>query len=266
LAGFNGDLSTTLGPSFIFPTEFGWSGEIVPALSEGSGALKITHNTNWQPGLKLTGVSNALAQIVATHDTLEFDLAPNPGMSWRQGFAIINGNDPPVGWSQSPEINLTVPAPFDHLIFDLTDARGDGTATTDDNWKAEAIAWLALPAAQQTYYELFIGFQGQDLPGTPVEADFDLDGDVDNVDFTTFKTSFGTDAGADTNFDGVTDGLDFLKWQEQFTGVLRPFTIIDNIVFKGPAAGAGAVPEPATLGLLGAAIALAMGVRGRRTR
>jgi T5SS/PEP-CTERM-associated repeat protein len=88
--------------------------------------------------------------------------------------------------------------------------------------------------------------------GPAFSADFNNDGKVDGADLTTWKQSFGG-AGADANGDGVSDGADFLKWQQQFgSGV--PAT-----------AAIGAVPEPASIALVGLAT-MAMAVYGRSRR
>jgi len=77
-------------------------------------------------------------------------------------------------------------------------------------------------------------------------GDFDLDGDVDDDDFSTFEASFAVNGNADTDSDGDTDGADFLIWQNNFTGPLSP-AIVTTVV-----------PEPnsAVLMLLGAALLL----------
>ena len=66
-----------------------------------------------------------------------------------------------------------------------------------------------------------------------LHADFDRNGDVDDIDLAQLESSYGVDAMGDTNGDGDTDGFDFLTWQRQFTGSL------------GAAAASTAVPEPA---------------------
>jgi T5SS/PEP-CTERM-associated repeat protein len=83
-------------------------------------------------------------------------------------------------------------------------------------------------------------------------ADFNDDGKVDGDDLTTWKQSFGG-VGADANGDGKSDGADFLIWQQQFgSGV--PAT-----------AAVGAVPEPASIALIGLAT-MTMALYGRSRR
>lgn len=89
--------------------------------------------------------------------------------------------------------------------------------------------------------------------GPAFSADFNNDGKVDGADLTKWKQSFGG-AGADANGDGTSNGSDFLMWQQQFgSGV--------------PAVPAvGAVPEPASMALVGlAAAVMALGLRRSRS-
>ncbi|MBA4107302.1 MAG: hypothetical protein C0485_16270 [Pirellula sp.] len=90
--------------------------------------------------------------------------------------------------------------------------------------------------------------------GPAFSADFNSDGKVDGADLTKWKQSFGG-VGADANGDGVSNGTDFLIWQRQFgSGV--------------PASAAiGAVPEPASIALIGlAAMAMVACSRSRRNQ
>lgn len=81
------------------------------------------------------------------------------------------------------------------------------------------------------------------------DADFNNDGNVDNLDFNQWKTNFGTGTAADADGDGDSDAQDFLVWQRQF----------------GATGLAAAVPEPATTTLMAAALAaLAAAARTRR--
>jgi len=85
------------------------------------------------------------------------------------------------------------------------------------------------------------------LAGIP--GDFQLDGDVDANDLPLWKNGFGVASGAtpgqgDANGDGRVDGADFLVWQHNF-GVQAPSLATSAVA---------TVPEPAALGLCGAAL------------
>ena len=71
---------------------------------------------------------------------------------------------------------------------------------------------------------------------TPLNADFDGDGDVDEDDLTEWTADYGM-SGSDADGDNDTDGADFLAWQRQFSGN------------SGQLAAAIAVPEPSTVGI-----------------
>ncbi|BBO30757.1 dockerin type I domain-containing protein [Lacipirellula parvula] len=85
-------------------------------------------------------------------------------------------------------------------------------------------------------------------------ADFNHDGRVDGLDLTAWKSAYGQPSnGADANGDGVTNGADFLVWQREF----------GSGVAAAPAVGA--VPEPASIALIGLA-AMGFAAYGRARR
>jgi hypothetical protein len=95
-------------------------------------------------------------------------------------------------------------------------------------------------------------FRSESL-GASLPGDFDDDGDVDGVDLAQWKDDFGVNDDSDADLDGDTDGADFLIWQQNWTGA-------------PVAAAAAAVPEPATLGMVGIATAIvAAGVHRRKS-
>jgi hypothetical protein len=265
LSGFEGDLSSSLGVNWEV-SEPTWSTQFVPQLSEGTGALKVKHNTNWQVGLKLVG-GEALAQLITTSDTLELDATGVAGMAWRQVFIVLNGNNEHVGWQQTEEFALTVPSeaePFVHIVIDLNDANRNTEGA--QNWKAMAQAWLDAPAGDtKTYFELLIGFQGGSNAPT---ADFNFDTFVDGQDFLIWQQNFGNmEAGpeqGDSNFDAIVDGVDLEAWKGEFGSPV--VSTIDNIMFRTNAAAVAAIPEPSTAaGCLVAAIWTAARCRRRRS-
>ncbi len=69
-------------------------------------------------------------------------------------------------------------------------------------------------------------------------ADFDWDGDVDEMDLAKWETSYDNDDLADADGDGDSDGEDFLAWQRQYTGSLNALAVTKP------------VPEPVSAALL----------------
>lgn len=263
LSGFNTDLSSSIGVDWVV-SEPTWSTQFVPQLSEGTGALKVRHNPNWQVGLKLVG-GDALAQLITMSDTLELDATGVAGQAWRQVFVVLNGNNEHVGWQQTEEFGLAVPTeeePFNHIVIDLAD--GNRNTAGAQNWKAMAQAWLNAPAETKTYFEIFIGFQGGS--NTPT-ADFNFDTFVDGHDFLIWQQNFGNAAAGpeqgDTNFDAIVDGIDLETWKAEFGSPV--VSTIDNIMFKTNPPAVAAIPEPtaAASGLI-AVILTAAGRRRRR--
>ncbi len=87
---------------------------------------------------------------------------------------------------------------------------------------------------------------------TPLSADFDGDGDVDNDDLGLWENAYASTDIGDANDDGRSDGLDFLIWQEQFgLGGASPLT-----------ASVSSVPEPS--GLVLCALAAIMSFRAKQ--
>lgn len=92
----------------------------------------------------------------------------------------------------------------------------------------------------------------------PAPSDFNSDGLVDDADLALWKIGFGKTSGAkrsdgDADGDGAVDGADYLTWQRQLSG-------------GSSTAAMGALPEPSTIALLGAAVAIAIAGRRRRDR
>ncbi len=263
LSSFDDDLSSSLGVNWEV-SEATWGTQFVPQLSEGTGALKVKHNPNWQVGLKLVGGA-ALAQLITTSDTLELDATGVAGQAWRQVFVVLNGNGEHVGWQQTEEFALGVPSeeePFNHIVIDLNDANRNAEGA--QNWKAMAQAWLDAPEGDtKTYFEFFIGFQGgSNLP----TADFNFDTFVDGQDFLIWQQNFGNmEAGpeqGDATFDFMVDGVDLEVWKGEFGSPV--VSTIDNIMFRTNPPAVAAIPEPSTAtGCLLAAIWTAARCRRR---
>ena len=100
----------------------------------------------------------------------------------------------------------------------------------------------------------YIGGDGNDVTlFTAQPGDFDLDGDIDGVDFGLWQTGYPTASGAllsdgDADGDGDVDGTDFGIWQANY---------LTNL------GGSAAIPEPTTMGLL---IVGALAILRRRSR
>lgn len=274
LSGFEGDLSSVIGANWMFydasadPGDQIWPHSFVTnGVTEGTQALQITHFTGWTHGFSLIPTSDAerdaLIDLFATHDTLEFDLTTGPATSWRQLFFIVNSSE--TGWSQ---VQIDIPAnATTHFALPLTNP--DPSDATK-NWKQSAIDG----AGTATYWEIVFALQGADLAAT---ADFDFDLDADGADFLIWQRnvgnmSAGTEHG-DANFDGIVNEIDLEAWEQEF-GRSNQFisTTIDNIQFTNTASAIAAVPEPSgiavgTLGVLllsAAAVPRCMGGRRRR--
>lgn len=250
IGGFNGNLASPYGADWQIVTE-GWSTEMAPALSEGTGAVRIYHNTNFQGGFQLPG-GQGLAQAMVNSDALQLDIIAPFGINWRQFFPIVNDNF--GGWSQGAQFELTYPTeeqPFQRISIDLANSNGN-------NWKTKAQAWLdnRVPTGDPEWFEIKFVFQGMDNPFT---ADFDFSLDVDANDFLIWQQNYGNDFAApeqgDTNADFIVDNLDLQQWAEQFGRRQDdPWVTVDNVLLVDNTPGV-AIPEPATLtvGLLGMA-------------
>ena len=131
------------------------------------------------------------------------------------------------------------------LVLDTTNA--SATATSYDLLTAPLIDNLGfdLVAPAGWSVEIVSGGSGQILRavnaggGSFLSADFNEDGQVNEVDLNTWKGAFGVSLAGDANNDGVTNGNDFLVWQRQ-RGMLPP-----AVAATAPATAA--VPEPASL-------------------
>jgi glucose/arabinose dehydrogenase len=90
-------------------------------------------------------------------------------------------------------------------------------------------------------------------------GDYDQDGDVDNTDYTVWRSTFGTSTGslaADGNHNGVVDAADYLIWRKN----------LGASVHAGAGTVVSAVPEPTSIvcALEFAAITVIATVRWRR--
>ena len=105
---------------------------------------------------------------------------------------------------------------------------------------------------EYAYYDDFI-VSTQFINTSPFSADFDGDYKVDGTDLGMWETAYNSNAGGDADGDLESSGLDFLLWQQQHTGSAASLS-----------AAIAAVPEPATVLLLGGLGPMALLMRPRR--
>ena len=113
-------------------------------------------------------------------------------------------------------------------VDDMGDVSGDG-----DTDGADFLLW------QQQFYVYSLN------------ADFDINGEVQKDDLEIWEYSFGKNRGGDSDSDDDTDGGDFLSWQREFS---PPVSTSGSVI---------AVPEPATSIIVAAVSLLLMGSRQR---
>jgi hypothetical protein len=148
---------------------------------------------------------------------------------WANGVKLIT-----VG----PLSQFSTPTLGGNLSFGHLDI--NATSSTDGN--AEALL-----------FSLVDNIVVEQLPAIVAEdADFDADGDVDGRDFLTWQRGFGTPdailADGDADDDNDVDGDDLIIWQDQYG---EP---------AGPLVASTSVPEPASVTLFGALLAM-LGLR-----
>ncbi len=92
----------------------------------------------------------------------------------------------------------------------------------------------------------------------PIAGDYDIDGDIDQNDYTVWKETYGSNLllGADGNRDGVVNAADYTVWRDAFDALNAPIatavaaspsiTSIETIDPSGPSVVAGVAPEPTT--------------------
>jgi hypothetical protein len=153
------------------------------------------------------------------------------------------------------------------IIFTRGDINGDGVVDQTDVTTLQAgiadptLGGTVSAAVGAEWYDLTADglLTSADLDAlngiigaAPIAGDYDSDGDVDGNDLVEWRGDFGIDGGSDGDGDGDSDGNDFLIWQR-------------NLGQSNATASAGAVPEPAALGLLAVA-ALGLAAAGRRKK
>lgn len=240
---------------------------------------------DWLPNGGPAGDGDGFLQFLSGSFGSNQNLAAiNNTANWAGDYLSIGAEKVTVDFMVSPESD---PLALRIILF--------GPDSNSERWSSTDAAQVPNDGVWRSYEfslaeEDFTYVTG----GTPfLPADFNLNGEVEAGDLTTWESSFGVDNGADANFDGQSDGADFLQWQRDFgataftdlMGGVIQFMFrhnpepdfrgtnvnaqagMDNVALVGPTNAAAAtanVPEPGALGLLLCGGVLAL-LRARRT-
>lgn len=153
ISGFEGDLSSTVGPMWAtgLPNSYTATGA-----TQGATAIQLTHGTTWTQDFVLD--SAALASIVATSDKFLFDATVPATGDWRQVFIVMQGQA--NSWMQQGPFNLAV------------------GATTPVSLDLAATGIKAIAASDQSWWKINLVFQGGDVGGAT-----QINTTIDNIRF-----------------------------------------------------------------------------------
>jgi hypothetical protein len=270
LSGFEHSLSSTAVAS--------WEGDwtvnpdyTATGATQGSFALAVHHSPTWVTGGTVLKGNLPLAQVVAQHDFMQIDMTTTDlgtagdgwSPSWRQVFAIFNSNQ--GGWQQN--------------ALDFAVAGDDGGSLTQTitldlastGIKANAQAFVDSGGGANTYWELFLVFQGGDQ-GVAIKAgDYNDDNVVNAADYTAWRDHLGgTSLTNETVSPGIVDAADYSEWSAHFgSDYTKITTIMDNIRFANAGSASLAtfpVPEPSSLILAFVAALSLTATRGARSK
>jgi len=215
------------------------------SVAKGTLAFGVTTNARQAPGIMLKMKSLTLASNtvldMSNHDLMigNSNLLTVENLILA-GFGLGNPGDPAISSSTALTLGTTFPVPLDADALLGSGAPGSAIGQTWDN------VAISEPGTQIVKYT-YVG-------------DITLDGQVDGLDFATAASNFGVATpglaniqnawlAGDVTFDGVVDGLDFATMASNFgSGVGSPLGQLSAPSLGG---GSSAVPEPATLFLLG---------------
>lgn len=154
LSGFEGDLTSTAGPSWAT----GLTNSYVAAgATQGATAIQLTHGTGWTQNFTLDG--GAVAPIVATSDKFLLDATVPATAEWRELFIVMQGDG--LGWSQRGPFALPAGATTP-VTLDLA----------AEGFKAAAAG------GGQSWWQIYLIFQGGDV-GAPTQ----ITTTIDNIRF-----------------------------------------------------------------------------------
>lgn len=208
--------------------------------SDGSGwDLRVQHNG---AAFLATGVDRNFSFLYLPYDTDNmigglYDGAADSHISSVGGFTMSR--------LSTGEYELTIPGETPEtgmLLLTVSDEHFDGSITAPSNnllsyeptvsgtFLINSVDTPGLTLEDTNFSWTFISFDDPITFTTGLSADFDNDGDVDDDDLSQWESSYNVNALADANDDGVSDGLDFLAWQQQYTG---PSTAITTVVEPG---------------------------------
>lgn len=154
LSGFEGDLTSTAGPSWSTGLTHSYT---AAGATQGATAIQLTHGTGWTQNFTLDG--GAVAPLVATSDKFLLDATVPATAEWRQLFVVMQGAG--IGWTTAGQFDLpsgaTTPVSVDLVASGLKAAAAGG---------------------DQSWWQVYLIFQGGDV-GAPSQ----INTTIDNIRF-----------------------------------------------------------------------------------